>query len=667
MAVSVGVLSDTRRRMLEAACDTFVPSLDSAEESEVLRDFYARSASDLGVPAQLEGLLAQSALPDEIEAFGQLLDALAAHDFASLSLAQRTELLHAVAASSPEAKLGLRQLRSLTLLFFYGLPDESGHNDNWDALGYPGPLSAPPSPEQAPKTIPLERIAGESATLQADACVIGSGAGGGVIAAELARAGASVVVLEMGQYRNEADFKQLELPGMLELYLGGGLAASEDGSISILAGSTLGGGTVVNYMNCIRTPQHIREEWAAMGVEGIDHPDYERHIDSVWERLSVNETATSQNRTHQKLIEACEALGYPHRALTRNTDASCEDPRTCGYCSVGCQKGCKQSTMKTFLQDAADAGARFVVGARAERIIVGDGRAVGVEATITHEDGSTSTVTVEAPNVVVACGAIESPALLLRSGIGGPAAGKHLRLHPAAVVLGAYEQPIEGWIGQIQSALSDEFTKCEGEHGFLIEGTGVSPALQATSLPWVDGRQQKELLARTLKHAAPFISVARDHGEGQVVIDEHGRALTRWSFEDALDARLFRRAHVELAKLHRAAGAREIITTFQRETIWREGEDFDAFLSEIESGSLEANDFAVFSAHQMGSCRMGSDPSDSVADGRGQLHDTTGVWIGDGSAFPTAPGVNPMISIMSLAHRTAANMLADGLSAAAKR
>jgi choline dehydrogenase-like flavoprotein len=659
MAVAVGIFNELQRRTLEAICDTFAPAVELDAGEQGVKDFYGRQASDLGVAGQIEELLGQSMTPEEIEGMGQLLDGFAERDFASLSLARRTEILHETVASGPEGKFGVRQLRGLTFLFFYGLPDESGHNLNWDALGYPGPLSAPPSPEQAPKTIALERLSGESATLTADACVVGSGAGGGVIAAELQKAGRSVVVLEMGQYRNEADFKQLELPGMFELYHGGGLTTSEDGSIGILAGSTLGGGTVVNYMNCIRTPLEIRREWAQMGVEGLDQPGYDEHIDAVWKRLSVNDTATSQNRTHKKLIRACEELGYSHRPLTRNTDVSCEDPSVCGYCFAGCQKGCKQSTMKTFLQDASDAGARFVVGARAERILTEDGRASGVLATVTHADGSTTALTVEAPTVVVAAGAIESPALLLRSSIGGPAAGKHLRLHPAALVAGVHEQPIEGWVGQIQSALSAEFKHCEGNYGFLIEATTAAPAIVAMSLPWEDGLAHKQLLERKFRHFAPFISVARDHGEGEVVIDAHGRAVARWSFADELDARMFRRAMVELAKLQLAAGAKEIITFFQQPMVaWSEGDDFDAFLAEIERGSLEANDVAAFTAHQMGSCRMGSDPQESVADGRGELHDTKGVWIGDASAFPTAPGVNPMISIMSLAHRTAANIAA---------
>src|SRR5690349_13139441 len=149
MAVTVGVLSDTRRRTLEEVCDTFAPSLDGGEGAAG-EAFFARSAADLGVAAQIEGLLAQTALPEEIEAFGQLLDAIAAQSFGAADLDGRTALLHGIADSSPEAKLGIRQLRAMTFLFFYGLPDEMGQNPNWEAIGYPGPLSAPPSPEQAP-------------------------------------------------------------------------------------------------------------------------------------------------------------------------------------------------------------------------------------------------------------------------------------------------------------------------------------------------------------------------------------------------------------------------------------------------------------------------------------------------------------------------------------
>jgi choline dehydrogenase-like flavoprotein len=657
MAVMAGVLNETQRRTLEALCDTVVPAVQYDGDDEAMRAFMARSAGDMAIAAQIEGLMAQAMMPDDIAGFAGLLDGLAQADFAALPLDARTAVLKQVAASAPEAKLGVKVFKNLTLLFFYALPDEQGRNPNWEAIGYPGPISAPPSAEEAPKTINVEQLSGAEARLTADVCVVGSGAGGGVVAAELQKGGKSVVVLEQGAYRNEQDFKQLELPGSLELYLGGGLLGSEDGSIAVYAGSTLGGGTIVNYMNCIRTPEHIRQEWAGHGVEGIDEPEYEQHIDAVWERLSVNVEATSQNRPHRKLIQGMEASGFSWKPITRNADRECDDPRVCGYCYTGCQRGCKQSTLKTYLQDASDAGARFVVGARAERVLASDGRATGVEATVTHADGSTTKLTVEAPAVVVAAGSVESPALLLRSGIGGPAAGKHLRLHPASIVEGLYEEPIEPWIGQTQSAVSYQFADAEESWGFLIESAPSAPAVVATSWPFVDGAEHKRDFAKSFKHSAPFITVARDHGEGEVAVDQYGRAVVRWSLSDEVDRRLFVRGHLELAKLHKAAGAKEILTFHADPVRWREGEDFDEFLGRVENASYAANDIAIFTAHQLCSCRMGSDPDDSVADGRGELHDTKGVWIGDASAFPTAPGVNPMISIMSLAHRTAGEIL----------
>jgi choline dehydrogenase-like flavoprotein len=166
-------------------------------------------------------------------------------------------------------------------------------------------------------------------------------------------------------------------------------------------------------------------------------------------------------------------------------------------------------------------------------------------------------------------------------------------------------------------------------------------------------------LIQTLRWQAPFITVARDHGSGEVVLDELGRAVVRWDFVDEVDARLARRAHVELARLHEAAGAVGMFTAHAREQRWSRGEDFDAYLRRLEQAPYGPLDVTCFSAHQMGSCRMGSDPSSSVADGRGELHDAGGVWIGDASAFPTAPGVNPMVTIMALARRTAGHLISE--------
>jgi choline dehydrogenase-like flavoprotein len=658
MAVMGGVLTDQQRRVLEAACDTFVPAVESETHDPVERAYLARTASDLDVPAQIEALMSVVMLPDEIAQFGGLLDALAEQSFAELPVEARTQVIHAFRDADPEAKLGLRALKGLTLLFFYGLPDERGVNPNWEALGYPGPPATPPAPDAAPKTLAMEDVAGDPAQLSADVVIVGSGAGGGVIAAHCAEAGLSVLVLEMGGYRNESDFHQLELPSMQSLYYGGGLAASEDGSISILAGQTLGGGTVVNYMNCIRTPDHILEEWAGHGLVGLDDAEsYAReHIDVVLERINANTEATTQNGTHRRLMDGLDALGLEHRPIVRNASLD-DDPEVCGFCSLGCVNGCKRSVMKTWLQDASDAGARCVVDCHADRILVEDGRAAGVEATVTRPDGTTASLTVTAPRVVVACGSVESPALLLRSGIGGPATGKHLRVHPAYVVLGVYDEPVEGWRGQVQSLVSDDHVSLEDGCGFLYEGTSMHPAFFGGAFPWEDGAQHKELMT-TLRWLAPFITVARDHGSGEVVVDDVGRPVVRWGLGDDVDARLAVRAHQELARLHEAAGATEVFTAHAREHRWRRGEDFEEYLERLGAASYAPNDVACFTAHQMGSCRMGSDPSTSVADGRGELHDVKGVWIGDASAFPTAPGVNPMVTIMALAHRTAGHMTA---------
>jgi choline dehydrogenase-like flavoprotein len=629
-------MSETQLRVVEAFCDTLVPAV--AAGGDDAGDFLARSASDLGIPA----LVAEGEPPAE------LLAELAARDFAARSLEERTRVLRELGAES-RWRQPLRELRGAVLALFYALPDQHGRNANWEAIGYPGPISAPPPPEVAPKTIPVERVSGRAATLEADVCVVGSGAGGSVVAAELQQAGHRVVVLERGSYRNEADFRQLELVGGRELYLNGGVFYSEGGTVGLLAGSTLGGGTVVNSLVCLRPPRSIREQWARAGLDGLDGSDFDRHLDAVWERLSVNTDATVPNASNQLMIEALRARGLSHELIPRNASLD-DDPRFCGYCNAGCQQGCKRSTLVTYLQDAADAGARFVVDCRTERVLTGRGHAVGVVATV----GGETELTVKAPTVVVAAGGIESPALLLRSRLGGPAAGKYLRVHPTWFVTGIHPQELHAWSGQIQSVVSFDFADAVDGGGFLCECVILSPSFWAAASPWHDGRQHKLEMLK-LRRAASWHAVSHDHGSGEVVLGPDGGALVRWE-PDEVDTRIAARAHVELARLHRAAGAEEIYSFHAEGLRWRAGEDFEAFERELAASSYRS---LAYSAHQMGSCRMGSDPATAVADGRGELHDAKGVWIGDASALPTAPGVNPMITIMALARRTAGHLAAS--------
>ena len=548
----------------------------------------------------------------------------------------------------------LRELKLAVMGLFYALPGPDDRNPNWPALGFPGPASAPPSPAQAPKTIAIERLDGP-ATIVADVCIVGSGAGGSVIAAELQAAGHQVVVLERAGYRNEADFRQLELVGANELYLHGGLFWSDDGSIGLLAGSTLGGGTVINSMVCLRPPAGIRAEWAALGLEGIDGPAFDAHLDAVSRRINVNTEATKPNRTNVMMAEALEARGLSWEVLPRNASPD-DDPAFCGYCNAGCQQGCKQSTLKTYLQDASDAGARVVVDCVVDRVLVDDGRASGVAARARAASGDLVELTVEAPIVVVAAGGIESPALLLRSGIGGPAAGSYLRLHPTYFVGGVYDEVVNAWDGQFQALASFDFTQAVEGSGFLVESVNVSLPFWAGALPFRDGETHKERML-SLRNVASWHAVTHDHGAGRVVLGDDGEPVVHWQLDDPVDRQLAARLHVELARLHHARGAEEILTFHWDDHTWRRGDDFEAYIERLERTSYERT---AYSAHQMGSCRMGADPATSVADGHGELHDVKGVWIGDASALPTAPGVNPMLTVMAVARRTAHAIAAAG-------
>jgi len=657
------VFTDAQRSTLLVLCDTLIPSVQPpAQDGELegadgvgdLHGFWSRAASHLGVPEAIEVALAESvATEEELAGLGSLLNSLAERGMVpGAPLEAREQLIHALADSSPEALAGIHTLSGLALSLFYALPDlGTGRNPSWDAIGYPGPRRRPPA-EPKPLSVRRPEAGAESMMIAADVCVVGSGAGGGVIAGTLAEAGKQVCVLELGGYFNEADFNQLEVWGFQNLYLRGGPIATADGQVSMQAGSSLGGGTVINWQNSLRTFPWVREQWAhEHGLEGLDGADYDRCLDQVMRRIGVTDSCSELNGPHQRLKEGCEALGWDFKLITRNVDPAKHDPELAAYVGFGDVTGSKLSTQKTYLADAHARGADLIVNCRAERILVEGGRAAGVEATYTDPDGATARVVVRAPQVVVACGSLESPALLRRSGIGGPAVGDYLRLHPVGGLLATHDEPQDAWWGPPQSALCHEFAQGPHGHGFLLEGAHHSMGIAAAATPWHSGRQHKQEMAR-LRNTSLLISLIRDHGHGRVDVDAAGNAVTSYRLADELDVANFRTGLKAVARVQEAAGAQRIVALSRKPLAWSRGEDFDGFLRGLEECSLAPHEHAVFSAHQMGSCRMGQDPATSVANPWGELHDTAGVWIGDASAFPTASGTNPMITIMALALRT---------------
>lgn len=299
--------------------------------------------------------------------------------------------------------------------------------------------------------------------------------------------------------------------------------------------------------------------------------------------------------------------------------------------------------------DACAAGAELITAADVRRIEVSNGQVTGVTARV---DGGE--LRVRAPLVALAGGAILSPALLLRSGIASEQAGRHFHLHPVAVTSGVYAEDLGGvWSGVPQSVLGDAFAEVEGAYGFRLEVPQAYPGILAASFPWwgADAHRERATEARRI---APFIGIVRDRSEGRVVVDKGGEPVVRYA-NGPQERRLLERAMVESARIHAAAGA-ERIFTLHTPPLERPAADADSLIAEIRHRGIAPNRVTLFSAHQMSSCRIGTSPASSVADPDGQVWGVRGLFVTDASAFPSASGVNPMMTVMALARRTAERM-----------
>ena len=671
-------LTSGEMQTLEAICEALFPPVtppatamaDHPDHSE----FFARSARDLGVAHLMAETLAEES-PESRAQFRQLLGLLQSplagltlvgrpQSFAHLPLATREKVLRKMSLSSlGTLRQGFQALKRLALFIAYSAPVVDGANPNWPALGYT-PATPPPAAELAPRRIQPLAVTGDL-TLTADAVIVGSGAGAGVVAAQLTAAGKDVVILEKGGYYSEADFTGSEAEMTPQLYLRRGMLSTADLGMIVLAGSCLGGGTVVNWSTSLRTPPDVLEEWErGHGLTNATGAEYQEGFDYAERRIGVNTEDSDPNPNNAALGRGCEALGYTVRRIPRNAS---ECQQRCGACGYGCPYSRKQSSLITTIQEAHEHGARIVVRCQVKRVLTEAGHTVGVESSAPDAaTGELRTVTVRAPVVVVAAGSVESPALLLRSGLTNANIGRHLRLHPVAAVAAYYAEPIEAWKGSLQTVLSDQFARLQGGYGLRFEVAPAHPGMLGMVTPWESGLAHKQEMLRVAQ-VATFLALVRDTGEGHITLDKQGDPILHY-FPNETDRRFLQRGMGELARIAVAGGATRVAMLHsQRLTL--ESEEgrpgamsearLNGFIGEIDRRGVRPNTLPLFSAHQMGTCRLGSDPASSVADPYGQVHGVRGLFIADASGFPTASGVNPMLSTMALAYRVAQRIKAE--------
>jgi choline dehydrogenase-like flavoprotein len=670
-------LTPTQMRTLEAICEALAPSVPPPAGEADSYGLYARSARELPIAELISEALAQDSLQSRKD-FQRLLSTLNSplagmvlagrpQGFAQLSLAARETALRKMSTSSrSDLRQGFQAVKRLSLFLFYAAPGEDGQNPNWPAIGYQRP-PLPPSPETMPKPIhPLSVTS--PLTLTADAVVVGSGAGGGVIAAEMTRAGMDVIILEKGGYYNEPDFTGLEAEMTPALYLRRGMLSTVDLGMVVLAGSALGGGTLVNWSTSLRTPDEVLEEWERQyGFSGAASAQYSEGFDMAEARLGVNTQDSAPNPNNSALQRGCEALGYEWNPIPRNA-SDCH--QRCGACGYGCQFGRKQSTLLTFLHDAGEKGARFIVRCQVDRVLIQAGRVAGIEGWALDEaTGIRQPVVVHAPLVVVAGGSIESPALLLRSGLTNSNIGRHLRLHPVTGMAGVYAEPIEPWKGSLQTVYSPHFAHLQGNYGIRLEVMPMHPGTMGLFSPWENAQSHKQLMTQ-LDRMATFIVLTRDTGEGQITLDRFGEpAIQYWP--NQTDCRHLIQGLQELSRIIFAGGGIGAVSLHTPplrldSERGRPGavskEKLDRYMAELAARGMKANRVAMGTAHQMGTCRLGGDPRTSVADPTGQVHGVKGLYIADASGFPTASGVNPMLSTMALSYWVAQQVKAASIS-----
>ena len=612
--------------------------------------------------------------------------------FAQNSLANQTALLQSLKCSHFQEKRkifnGLKRL--ICGLAYSFVPEAETYSGNpfWPAIGYPGPPHRNMSTEQDEERMKqgtktdframngvMLNIQG-SEQLVFDVVVVGSGCGGSVAAAILSEAGYSVVVLEKGPYLSPSEISNLESDALDCMYESHGLLTTSDGNIMILAGATLGGGSTINWCCSLDLPEHVRQEWIIKHGLTQFGSCFDEHMTSIKERIGCSDkTGVEHNKLNQCLIDSCNTLKYKWDIAGQNLRNGSDDAT--GFVCFGDRYGNKNDGLATYLKDAISHGTKIIENCFVEKVLMeptgssGRGqRATGVIANV-----GTHRIQIKAKRcVIVAAGSLNTPCILLRSGLKNNHIGRHLHLHPVTVATGLFDKDvdIDCYLKAPMTAICNEFEMGPHNDGYgsKIECPSAHTGLLAAGLSYTSPENYKQKMLR-LRHALIFIVLQRDSSEGRVRLNADGAGPRIDYVLNVADKESMLQSVKGAVKLLTTSGANLIVTSHCHdpslrlpENLLRTKESIESnpqiasYLDSITTRGMKEHEVGVFAAHQMGSCRMSTSPSRGVVDESGEVWECSSLYLVDTSVFPTASGANPMLTVLSTSHMLSTRLVA---------
>ncbi len=498
----------------------------------------------------------------------------------------------------------------------------------------------------------LSQVAGgeeltQDEELECDVVVVGTGAGGAVMAKELAERGLAVLMIEEGQYHTREEFTGSAIDALSKFYrFKGRIGSLGNAFIPIPMGRMVGGSTAINTGTCWRTPEWVLHEWTTgHGLVGFTPDALAPYFERVERELQVESADWKYLGGVARVIaRGCDALGYSHRPVRRNAPG-CDGS---GVCDYGCPTDARRSTNISYVPAALKRGAQLYTGMRADEVLLENGRAVGLVATSV---ATGKTLRVRSSATVLACGTLLTPLLLRRLGLhrGLPQLGRNLSIHPATTVSAVFDEEIRGYAAIPQGYCVDEFHR----EGILLLGASAPIDLGAAQF-FIVGKKLVEIM-EAYDRVASFGVMVEDASVGRVLPGPNGRPTVLYWLGRRERERLLRGVEI-LCRIYLAAGAREVYPALHGHRVIRDPAD----LARLATSRPAAADWLLSAFHPLGTCRIAASKKQGVVSTDHEVFGVHGLYVADGSVVPTSIGVNPQETIMALATR-AAERLAEKL------